>query len=267
MSDTVAILYAPGSKIEKEEWLLRKFRNAIDGFNIGKAKILVNPKMPIINFWEDKTDGLTTLIIGWGLISNPNWEMLIPEPVLFRSIRQLIAIDLYEREGLDGRILERPRAEAGKFLSQKMKQNNYNLFFKGYFLQATTPYGLKKVLVSGIDIEDSSSNSLFTFEPGECSEVGIIRTIFDLFVTHDYNRTEICTLLNTQEVKPPKRSNVWNTRIITTILESPFYVGANQYKGFIKYDIFPPIVEKSIYFEAQAKLSQINFITRRKIIT
>jgi hypothetical protein len=266
MTDTVAILYAPGSRVEKVEWLLRKFRNTIDGFNIGTAKIQVNPKMPILNYREDQTNSLNTLIMGWGLISKPNWEILIPEPVLFRSIRQLIAIDLYEREGLYGRIFEKPRAKAGQLLSQEMKQKNRDLFFKGHFLQATTPYGLKKVPVDRIDIEDGSSSPLYGFEPGESSEVEIIRTVFDLFVTNDYNRTEISTLLNTQGVKPPKKSNTWSSKIITNILESPFYTGANQYRGFIKYDVFPPIVGKSIYFEAQAKLSQINLIRRKKDI-
>ncbi|MBT4267928.1 MAG: hypothetical protein HOK67_16285 [Deltaproteobacteria bacterium] len=266
MTDTVAILYAPGSRIEKEEWLLRKFRNAIDRFNIGRTKIQVNPKIPIRNYWEYETDSLNTLIMGWGLISKPNWELLIPEPELFRIIRQFIAIDLYERKALDGRILEKPLANAGPLFSQEMKQNNRDLFFKGHFLQASTPYGLKKVMVGRNDIENDSSNPLYGFEPGESSEVEIIRTIFDLFVTNDYNRTEISTLLNAQGVKPPKRSNTWNTRIISSILESPFYTGANQYRGFIKYDVFPPIVGKSLYFEAQAKLSQINLIRRKKDI-
>ena len=263
MSDTFAILYTPGSNKEKEKWLLQKFRNVIKNFNVGTAKIKINPRLPIKNFWEGPSNNLITLIMGWGLDSRPNWGMLIPKPMLFESLRQFIAVDLFEREGLDGKFLKKPNSNAGKYWSLKMKQNNRNLFFDGYFLQANVPYGLKKVPVCDI-ITDDSSSSTFTFEPGDSSEVEIIRTIYDFFVTHDYNRSEICSLLNAQEVQPPKRSNIWNTRIITTILESPFYVGANQYRGFIKYDVFPPIVDKSIYFEAQAKLSQLNFITEIK---
>jgi hypothetical protein len=264
MTDTIAVLYSPGSESEKTDWLLRKFSYVIKSLNFRKATIQVNPKMPILSYRNNENNGLNTLILGWGLISKPNWEILIPETALFRSIRQLMAIDLYEREGIDGRILEKPTAKAGQFFSQKIIQNNRNLFFEGCFLQATIPYGLKKVMVDSSDIENGCSNPMFAFEPGDSSEVEIIRTIFDLFVTHDYNRTEICGLLNAQEVRPPKRCNIWNTRTITTILESPFYIGANQYKGFIKYDVFPPIVGKTIYFEAQAKLSQIKFATLRK---
>jgi hypothetical protein len=266
MTETFAILYICSSKKEREKLLIKKFSNIISRFDFGKTNIKVNPKIPIQKFWEKETNSSITLIIGWGRYSKPTWEILIPNLTFFNSLRQFIAVDLYEREGFDGKILKNPKANAGKYWSQKMKWNNRNLFFDGYFLQSSVPYGLKRVPALCTGEAEYHSNTAFVFEPGEPTEVEMVRMIFDLFVTHDYNRTEISSLLNAQEIKAPKRSNVWNTRIITTILESPFYIGANQYRGFVKYDVFTPIIEKPIYYEAQAKISQLNLLTGRKNI-
>jgi len=91
-------------------------------------------------------------------------------------------------------------------------------------------------------------------KPGESSEIEIVKLIFDLFVNHDYNRTQICNLLNAQRVNAPNKSDLWNPSKILTILKSPMYIGANQYRESIIYNVFPPIIEKSVFFEAQARI-------------
>ena len=269
MIDTFAILYAPGVNKEKESRLIQKLNNIVERLNIGEVNIRINPELPIDQYWENEPNNLITLIIGWGLCAKPSWEILIPEMQYFESARQFIAIDLFERKGLDGRLLEKPMISAGKYWSQKIKQNNQNLFFDGYFLQANVPYGLRKVQLSDSERENHSSVPLFAFEPGEPSEVEIVRMIFELFVSHDYNRTEICTLLNAQEVKSPLKNGIWNARTIKTMLKSPLYIGANQYCGYIKHDVFPQVIEKAIFYEAQAKISLMDLsvgnTTRKKV--
>lgn len=149
----------------------------------------------------DISKELLTVIIGWGLKEKPSWETIIPRPKSLDSVRQLIAIDLFERKGLDGRVLEKPLINAGKFWSRRMQLNNQTLFLEGNFLQASTPYDLKRVELVCAGNNTKSPIPLFAFEPGDSSEVEIIRMIFELFVDHDHNRSEICNLLNAQEVK------------------------------------------------------------------
>lgn len=174
------------------------------------------------------------------------------------SVRQFIAIDLFERKGLGGKLLEKPMKNANKFLRQNIERNNRGLFFDGYFLRENAPYGLKKVRVKDAKKKNLFSIPLFVLEPGKQSEVEIVRMIYELFVYHDYNRTKICTLLNSQEVKAPRKSGVWNATTIKTLLESPLYIGANQYHEYIKHDVFTPIIEKAIFYEAQAKIAHMD---------
>ena len=257
MAETLAILYASASL---QNGLINKLNNIVQLFDIGKAEIIVNPEFPISACLKGKQKNLLTVIIGWGRKGKPSWETILPSQKHLRSIRQLFAIDLYEREGFDGRVLGKPMMNAGKYWSERMRQYKQNLFFEGYFLHPFTPYGLKKVKAPKIDDSSPSSMSLFVFEPGEPAEVEIVRMIFDLFVGHDYNLSKIANLLNAKEVNAPKNCKAWNPRPIKTILKSPFYIGANKFRGFIKYDVFPSIIEKPVYFEAQAKISQMTII-------
>jgi hypothetical protein len=90
--------------------------------------------------------------------------------------------------------------------------------------------------------------------------VEIVRLIFELFVIHDYTLTDVCNLLNSQGVKPPLKNNTWKTSVVRTILESEIYIGANEFSGCVKQDVFPPFIDKAVFFEAQAKISR-NLLT------
>ena len=88
-----------------------------------------------------------------------------------------------------------------------------------------------------------------------------------MFVNQNYKRTIIANILNAQGVIPPHGARGWNTRTISTILEDPVYIGANQYSGSIRYDVFQSFVNKSIFYEAQVKiLSDKNFRSISHII-
>jgi len=269
MTDTLVILYAPDSPKDREQRLVHKLTAFIKGLNIEKVKINIRSDLPITEF-QNQSENLITLIIGWGLPVPPSWELILPDRQLMGSIRQFIAFDLFERKGFDAKHLKEPRMNAGAYLSQNIKRHNRNLFFDGFFLQAKIPYGLKKVPVQDTLNDSVTPTPLFTFAPGDPSEVEIVRMIFELFVSHGYNRTEICSLLNAQEVRAPQKNGAWNAGNIKTILESPFYIGANQYRGFIKHDVFPAIIQKYIFYEAQARIAQMDFsmgkTTRKKAI-
>ncbi len=268
MTNTYAILYAPGSPKDREKRLIQKLKTIIDRFGIQDVQIKINPDLPIRRCPQNNRSNLLTLIVGWGLPSLPAWERIVPESDFLESVRQFIAIDLFERSRLDGNSLKAPKMNAGSHLSQNIKRNNRNLFFDGFFLQAKVPYGMRKVQVKNVFQDKEMNNPVFTFEPGDPSEVEIVRMIFELYVSHDYNRTEICALLNAQEIRGPQKNGTWNAGNIKTILKSPFYIGANQYRGFVKYDVFTPIIEKYIFYEAQSKISQTDLsvgnTTRKK---
>ena len=40
------------------------------------------------------------------------------------------------------------------------------------------------------------------------------------------------------------------------VLESWVYIGANEYLGCYKHSVFPSVVDKAIFFEAQAKMAR-----------
>lgn len=262
MSDLFAILYTPGSGKATKEGLINKFKNIIDQLNIGKVKIKVNPKSPINVYLADKSNELLTVVIGWGLREKPSWKTIIPDSKYLESVRQLVAIDLLERKGSDGRVLDTLMITTEKYRNRNTNRNKQDLFFEGHFLQTSIPYGLKRVQVFDLKENNPSSVPLFAFEPGEPSEVEIVRMIFDLFVNHNYNRSEICNLLNAQEIDAPKNCKAWNQKKIKSILACPLYIGANQYLEFIKFDVFKPIIKKSVYFESQALLSKMDIVIR-----
>lgn len=253
MSDLLAILHTPDSRESTKSALLNKFKCIIAHLNIGKVDIKVNPRLPVNNHLEGKSKELMTVIIGWGLRTRPTWETIIPEPKNLESVRQFIAIDLFERKGIDGRILKKPLINAGIFQGKRMQLNNLTHFLEGNCFQTSTPYGLKKVEVFGYD-NNQDSTTLCTFELGESSEIEIVRMIFELFVDHEHNRAEICNLLNAQQVNAPKDFKAWTPGLVKSILKCPFYIGANKYREFIKYDVFTPIIEKTVYFAAQARI-------------
>jgi hypothetical protein len=196
---------------------------------------------------------MITLIVGWGLPSEPSWNMLFNENFSFESVRHIFAFDLYERERFNGEILNEPQINAGKYWSQKVQQNYYRLFLEGCYIRNNIPYGMKRVPIKNSAIL-SSRRIHHTLEPGDPAEIKIVRLIFDLFANHDYNRTEICNLLNAQGIEGKNKSSIWDPRKILTILKTPMYIGANQYGDCITYDVFPSIIDKATFFQAQSKI-------------
>ena len=115
---------------------------------------------------------------------------------------------------------------------------------------------MRRVPIKKSKQKNRSSRLRYVLEPGDPEKVEIVRLIFELFVIHDYTLTDVCNLLNSQGVKPPLKSNTWKTSVVRTILESEIYIGANEFSGCVKHGVFPSFIDKSIFFEAQAKISR-----------
>jgi hypothetical protein len=253
MVDAYAIIYAPGANRAQCKHLLQKLQDKAQrlGFFNSNIDVKFGSEVKIKQRFISK--GLITLILGWGLPSEPSWNILLNENSSFDCIRHLFAFDLYERERSDGEILKEPRINAGKYWSQKVQQNHIRLFLNGCYIRTFIPYGMRRIPLKSSTIL-TSRRKHYTLEPGDPSEIKIVRLIFDLFANHGYNRTEICNLLNAQGVTYTKNNRVWDTKKILTILTTPMYIGANQYGDCIRYDVFPSVIDKTTYFEAQAKI-------------
>jgi hypothetical protein len=256
MSRTLALVHAPGVNQAQLNMLVKKLRDFMDQIDFNGTDIHVNPAPIFRSEKFGNNDEIITLIVGWGLPSKPTWDWWMSEIPLSKTPRQFIGIDLFERNRFDGRELEPPRINAGKYWSRKTRQNNFKLFLEGYYIKPTAPYAMRRVPIKKSKQKNRSSRLRYVLEPGDPQRVEIVRLIFELFVIHDYTLTDICNLLNSQGVKPPLKSNTWKTRVVRTILESEIYIGANEFSGCIKHGVFPSFIDKSIFFEAQAKISR-----------
>jgi len=251
MNDVLAIIHAPGVTNGQSKVLINKLRYFLDRYNCINPIIRINPTLPL----KSGNDGIwTTLVIGWGLASAPSWDKLICEYGLSGSTQDFLAFDLFERRGFDGRILFKPMVNAGKYWGQKVREKNLKLFIEGYYLKSTVPYGMISVLKKPPNGRAYHWRSHFVLKPGSSDEIKIVRLIFDLFVNHDYSRTQICNLLTAQSIDPPGKNARWRISVVKTILEDPVYIGANEYKGNFRYDIFPSLIDKSMFYEAQSKI-------------
>lgn len=262
MPDSYAIIYAPGVNRVQSMDLIRKVQDTAERIGFYPTEIKMLPEPLIEEWWEKRCDKMITLIVGWGLPSEPKWNTILHKVVTANFARNIYAVDLFERKGVDGRILHSPKVNAGEYWSRRTQEKNLRLFLKGYYIKNTIPYGMVRIPVKEHLDGSLIDRKRYILKPGRSAEIEIVRLIFDLFVNHDYNRTEICNLLNAQKVESPNKSDKWSTGKIATILKSPMYVGANQYRECVKWDVFPPIIEKSVFFEAQARVSLFHSYTK-----
>jgi hypothetical protein len=253
MPNIYAIIYAPGADSAQRKHLVRKLQDIAQRMGFPNKDIQIRFDSVVRIQQSENFNRMIILIIGWGLPSKPSWNRLLNENSSFELFRHIFAFDLYERERFNGSILNKPQINAGKYWSRKVQQNYYRLFLKGCYIRSNIPYGMKRVPIKGSEIL-SFRRRHYTLEPGDPAEIKIVRLIFDLFANHGYNRTEICNLLNAQGIKCNNKNGVWDTKKILTMLKTPMYIGANQYGDCITYDVFPSIIDKATFFEAQARI-------------
>jgi hypothetical protein len=255
--ETISILHAPGVKQSKIKFLERKLMDFVERIDLGKADIHVNPPQLLKCGDATRNEGGLTLIVGWGLPSTPAWDRWLGENKIPKGVRQFVAVDLFERRGCDGRLLDVPYVNAGKYWSRRTLQINLSLFFNGCYLKPHTPFGMKRVLTKRKRERAPSTRLYYNLVPAEPEKIEIVRLIFDLFVNSDYSMTGITNLLNAQGISPSQKSSAtWNIRKVRNVLESWVYIGANEYLGCYKHSVFPSVVDKAIFFEAQAKMAR-----------
>lgn len=262
MEDVLVIIHSPGVTEGQSKILVNKMCYFLERFNIQKAKIELNPALPIKSATDDRT--WNTLVIGWGLSAEPAWDELLNEYEIKNLPQEFLAFDLFERRGFDRRRLHEYRVNAGRYWSRKVKERNLMLFIEGYYLKSVAPYGMTRVLRKPSKRKSFLLRSHYVLLPGDADEIEILKLIFDLFVNHDCSPTQISNLLTAQSINPPGKNVRWRTRVIRTFLKDPVYIGANEFKGSIRYNVFPSLIDKSTFYEAQAKIMR-EPITRKDV--
>ena len=253
MIKTTAIIHASGVNRTELDILIKKLKRFTERINLHPNEIRVNAS-PVKDITiTENTDLPSTLIIGWGLAEKPRWTKWSYEINTSKVIKLFIAIDLYEKDGVNGRVLIVPNLKAGKYWRYKSWQTRCKLFLEGCYVSTFAPYGMKRIP------KDIFNDELMAFNPhilvpGSPQEIEIVRLIFDLFVIHNYTITEISNLLNAQGVKAPNKSKIWSGKKIKSLMSSPAYIGSNQYGACVKHKVFPALIDRSTFCAAQAKI-------------
>ena len=251
---TLSIIHAPGVNKMDLKLLIVKMKDFIERLGLGESDFHVNPtnlKVGIGNI-----ECAETVVIGWGLPAIPAWTKWMSENMVPPKARHLLAIDLFERDGIDRKASVEPVVTRGKYDSKTIPKSSLRLFMEGCYVKSAAPFGMKRVATEQSKSRKNPKCECFKLVPGELEEIEIVRLIFDLFVHHNYTLTKICNLLNAQGVKSPNIRHVWRTKTVRAVLTCFAYIGANEFCGYFKLGVFPPVVDRSIFFEAQAKLNQ-----------
>jgi hypothetical protein len=103
----------------------------------------------------------------------------------------------------------------------------------------------------------------FILEPGDPDQVAMARYIFETFSQDALSRMQLVHTLNAQRVAPLPPATSWNQVFLTRMLSDPTYIGASHHGGLVRYNVFPPIIARAIFYGAQARLAVENWRDRR----
>jgi hypothetical protein len=92
-------------------------------------------------------------------------------------------------------------------------------------------------------------------EPGSPAEREVVRLIFDLYGCRNLSLNRVASLLQSQEVSPPRGVSAWNVGQVKNILTDPVYIGALRYQNLICYDVMTPMVEEWLFYWVQSRYS------------
>ncbi len=247
----IAILHALTLHESKIFSLKCRMENTIEEYGLPKVNIMVNPHRYIATDHEQSI--AKSAAIGWGDPETPDWGVLAKLYGL-TTVSHLVCLNLNRNLGVDGKFIGRLQGVTSAYWSKKVQQGQQKLFLQGYYIRSMIPYGMNKISIKIQDITRGCQRPRYVLKLGNSEEIEIVRLIFDLYVNAGYTITDISNLLSAQKIKSPGKSSAWTWSNVKKILENPCYIGANQFGNNVRYDEFEPALDKSIFFEAQAKL-------------
>lgn len=248
------ILFISDRTATKTNSYIQKFSDMIIKHDIPNTNIMtlnIRDKLSI-----SQTTKIQILIAGWGADGIPQWGHILNK---FSSIlvKHFLGFDLNERTILGDSYFSLSPELAKQYWGNKVQRGQQKLYANGNYLRCTAPYGLEKEQLP----HDKGKKTRKKLVPGDPEKVEIVRLIFNLFAIHDYPVTKICNLLSSQKIESPGTSNHWTWSNVKKILENYAYIGANQFLNNIQFDVFPGIIDKSVFFLAQAKIHK-EYVTK-----
>jgi hypothetical protein len=254
MTNTLTIVHAPGTNSMQTQVLEKKLESIMKELNICQENVLINLDPGIDLEAIEKSENPRTLIIGWGLSKEPCWTPWIYALKTSTTINRFIAIDLYDRHEKTRRLLMDPDIKTGRYWRHKSWETQCKLFLKGCWVSHVTPYGMQRRPTMDPFTTGYTGINRHRLSPGLPPQTEIVRLIFSLFADHDYTMTEISNLLNAQGIDAPHNSNFWNIKKVKTILESIVYIGSNSFGACLNHNVFPPLLDRSIFCAALSKI-------------
>lgn len=264
-SPIIAIIHAP----DASHWRIREIWDLLMA-DAGRRcsalkKVLINPACESLGGPEEEREPCQ-LIIVWGMDGPANWPSLISRYCGGKGIERLVAID-WSTLGIisDDHQSQALHVESVSPATKSSKCVMEN-FLAGYFTSSKAPYGYKKVTMAGDRPKDVSghrcSKGPFILEPGDPDQVAMARYIFETFSQDALSRMQLVHALNAQRVAPLPPATSWNQVFLTRMLSDSTYIGASRYGGLVRYNVFPPIIPKAIFFGAQTRLAMENWRNR-----
>ncbi len=190
-----------------------------------------------------------TVVVGWGLREPPDWEGIFRHQLAGSNVRHLLVFDLTDDDWTGRFPMRRKSGRSRSTVVSSDSEVQFNKFVRGAFPVNPVPYAYRRI-AGGRSI----GSIIEPIPPAESGEVSIVRLIFDLFVNCRMSRVAIANLLNAEGVQPPPRNPSWNSQKLEGILSDPVYFGASRYKGFLRMDTFPAILEEALFWAARARI-------------
>jgi DNA invertase Pin-like site-specific DNA recombinase len=168
-------------------------------------------------------------------------------------------------------------AEYSRKLGKLVLAGSKKIASQGFTLGGSTPYGLKRMLVSQKRVHlrilnkgerKSVGNERVVFVPGNKEQIENVNLIYSLYIDDLLGGTKICNYLNGHAIPSPTGGK-WRANTIYTILKREIYIGTMVYNMVSKVPganekkrnpesewvkckgAFIPIIEKGVFFEAK----------------
>ncbi len=253
MATIITILNLPRDGPARVTALLNQMRGFLEqiGRNNDDLRIYTHLDFGLAELAKNKK--VRTLILAWSAGGKPNLDYWTWSILPSNTITEFIPLDLDSKSIPAPKPLDLAPDNTGNWTS-KAQRTKLALFLNGFYLNAFAPFGLRLMNNYAPETHVPPYRSCHLLAPGPMNEVDIVRLVFSLFVDHGYTYTEISNLLNAQGIKPPATAQSWSHRALKVLLQSTVYIGVNRFRGCIKHDVVPPLIDKVQFFKAQSKI-------------
>jgi len=253
MAKIITILNSPPDSPARVTDLLNQIRGFLEqvGLNNDDLRIYTRLKFGLAELAKEKK--VRTLVLAWSAGGKPNLDYWTWSILQSNTITEFIPLDLESEPIPTRKPLDLVPDNTGNW-TNKAQRTKLMLFLNGFYLNAFAPFGLRLLKNYGPETQVPPYLSGQLLAPGPINEVDIVRLVFNLFVDHGYNYTEISNLLNAQGIKPPSTVQSWSHRALKVLLQSAIYIGVNKFRGCIKHNVVPPLIDRIQFFNAQSKI-------------